>query len=211
MIAAPNPAQSESSEESLPVKSLIEVPNVDPPDLRNDRLRSRQPAFRKRVPLPLTRFLITFSIGVAATLAWQRYGDAAIEMLASSFPQLRWLTSRAEPAAQNASDTIALVAPAAAPPSPDQQQVSAISLDLDAVRQSIDRVSRSQEQMIRNVDQLAAGQAQMTEEITKLQAFGQYILSKTSESSPPAAPGSARSRSPRPSHVPTALTPARNP
>jgi hypothetical protein len=62
-------------------------------------------------------------------------------MLASSFPQVRWLTSRAEPAAQNASDTIAPVAPTAAPPSPDQQQVNAISLDLDAVRQSIDRLS----------------------------------------------------------------------
>jgi hypothetical protein len=196
MIAAPNPAQSESSEESIPVKSLVEVLNVDPADLKNDRLQSRQPALRKRVPLPLTRFLITFSIGVAATVAWQRYGDAAIETLASSFPQLRWLTSRAEPAAQNASDTIALVTPAAAPPSPDQQQVGAISLDLDAVRQSIDRVSRSQEQMIRNVDQLAAGQAQVTEEIAKLQAIGQYILSKGSEPPPPQSPAPiARSRS----------------
>jgi hypothetical protein len=196
MIAALNPAQSESTAESLPVKSLVEVLDGDPADLKNDRLQSRQPAFRKRVPLPLTRFLITFSMGVAATVAWQRYGDAAIEMLASSFPQLRWLTSRSEPAAQNASDMIALVAPAAAPPSPDQQQVSAISLDLDAVRQSIDRVSRSQEQMIGNVDQLAASQAQMTGEITKLQAIGQYILSKGSEPPPPQSPAPvARSRS----------------
>jgi hypothetical protein len=188
------------------------VLNIDPADLKNDRLQSTQPAFHKRAPLPLTRFLITFSMGVAATVAWQRYGDATKEMLASSFPQLRWLTSRTGPAARNASDTIAaLVAPAAAPPSPDQEQVSAISLDLDAVRQSIDRVSRSQEEMIRNVDRLAAGQAQMTGEITKLQAIGQYIISKTSESLPPAAPGLARSRSPRSSQVPTALTPARNP
>jgi hypothetical protein len=104
--------------------------------------------------------------------------------------------TRAEPAAQNASDTIALVAPAAAPPSPDQQQVNAMSLDLDAVRQSIDRLSSSQEQMIRNVDQLAAGQAQMTGEITKLQAIGQYILSKGSEPPPPQSPAPvARSRS----------------
>jgi hypothetical protein len=194
MIAAPNPAQSESSEGSLPVKSLVEVLNVDPADLKNDPLQSRQPAFHKRVRLPLTRFLITFFMGVAATVAWQRYGDAAIEMLASSFPQLRWLKSRAEPTAQNASGTIALVAPAAAPPSPDQQQVGGISLELDAVRQSIDRVSRSQEQMIRNIDQLAAGQAQMTEEITKL--LGQYILSKGSEPPPPQSPAPVtRSRS----------------
>jgi hypothetical protein len=172
------------------------VPDVDRADLKNDRLQSTQPASRERVPFPLTRFLITFSIGVAATVAWQHSGSAAIEMLASSFPQLRWLTSRPEPAAQNASDTIALVAPAAVPPSPDQPQVSAISLDLDAVRQSIDRVSRSQEQMIRNVDQLAADQVQMKGEITKLQAIGQYILSKVSEPPPPQPPAPVtRSRS----------------
>jgi hypothetical protein len=63
---------------------------------------------------------------------------------------------------------IALVAPAAAPPSPDLPQLGAISLDLDAVRQSIDPLSSSQEQMSRNVDQLAAGQTQITGEITKL-------------------------------------------
>jgi hypothetical protein len=51
MIAAPNPPQSESSEESIPVKSLVEVLNVDPADLENDRLQSRQPAFRKRLKI----------------------------------------------------------------------------------------------------------------------------------------------------------------
>jgi hypothetical protein len=85
MIAAPNPAQSESSEESLPVKSLIEVPNVDPADLKNDRLQSRQPEFRKRVPLPLTRFLITFSIGVAATLVRSRGNAVALLVDLSPF------------------------------------------------------------------------------------------------------------------------------
>jgi PPE-repeat protein len=136
---------------------------------------------RKRVPLGLVRFLIAFSMGVAATVAWQPHGDAAREMLASSSSQVRWLAPRAEQAAQNASETIALVAPAVAPPSPNQQQLSAISLDPDAVRQSIDRLSNGQEQMTRNVDQLAAGQAQITGEITKLQAIGQYILYKNSE------------------------------
>jgi hypothetical protein len=196
MIAAPNPAQSESSKGSLPVKSLVEVLNVDPADLKNDRFLSGQPALRERVSLALARFLITFSMGVAATVAWRPYGDAVREMLASSFPQLRWLAPRAEPAAQNTSEMIALVAPAAAPPSPDQQQLSAISFDLDALRQSIDRLSGSQEQMTRNVDQLAAGQAQMAGEITKLQAIGQYILYKNSEPPPPQAPApGATSRS----------------
>jgi hypothetical protein len=88
---------------------------------------------------------------------------------------------------QNASTAIALVTPAA-PPSPDQQQLSEISLDLDGVRQSIDRLASSQEQMTRNLDKLAAGQAQMSGEMTKLQTIGQYILYKNSEPPQPLAP-----------------------
>ncbi len=57
--------------------------------------------------------------------------------------------------------------PAPATPSPNQQQLIAISLDLDAVRQSVDRITASQDQL--------------TREITKLQAIEQQILRKNSE------------------------------
>jgi hypothetical protein len=67
------------------------------------------------MPSP-TGFLITFCIGIAATLGWQSYGDAAREMIASSYPQLGWVAPQ----------------PASAPS--DQQQLNAMSLD--AVRQS---------------------------------------------------------------------------
>jgi len=97
MSALSSTTQSELSADSLPVNSLV-----------------------KRALLALVRFLITFCIGVAATLAWQSYGDAAREMIANSYPQLGWLTPQAEPVAQNAPDVIALAAPAT--PSPDQQQ-----------------------------------------------------------------------------------------
>src|SRR5258708_4478928 len=67
------------------------------------------------------------------------------------------------------------------------QRLNAISLDLDAIRQSVDRIAITQEQitrnvdqltarqerMTRNVDQLAAGQERMTREINKLQAVEQ--------------------------------------
>jgi hypothetical protein len=90
-------------------------------------------------------------MGVAATLLWQSYGDAARAMIANSYPQLGWLAPQAEPVAQNVPETIALVAP-----SFDQQQLNAMSLDLDAVRQSIDRIATSmsaiQEQMSRGAD-----------------------------------------------------------
>jgi hypothetical protein len=115
------------------------------------------------------RFLIAFCVGVAATLAWQSYGDAAREVVASKYPQLGWLAP--EPAvAQTAPDTIV-----PAGPSPNQQELKAMSLALAAVRQ--------------RVDQLAAGQEQMTRAFTtKVQTAEQNILDKISVPPPAAAP-----------------------
>src|SRR5216684_2284180 len=108
---------------------------------------------------------------------------------------------------------IAFFAPAA--PSFDQQQLNAISLDLDAVRQGIDKIAAgiaaiqersadriATEQIARSVAQLTAGQEQMTREITKLQAVEQYVLYKNSEPSPRPAPAPARNPVPRPSQAP---------
>ena len=92
-----------------------------------------------------------------------------------------------------------------------------MSLDLDAVRRSIDglaisignSIATSQEQTTRSIDQLTAGLEQMTHEIAKLQAVEQYVLHKNSES--PLYPAPAPTPMPRPSQAPPVLTPARNP
>src|SRR5258707_6256 len=184
----PSPAQSEFYAGLLPVEPSVEPPSFRETTLENDQLPNRQPTLRKRASRALARFLIAFCIGVATTLAWQSYGDAAREMIANSSPQLGWLAPRAEPVAQNAPDVIALAAPAT--PSPDQQQSNVTSLDLDAVRQSVDQivnnmatnqeqitrsvdriaasVAASQERITRSVDQLAVSQEWLTREITKL-------------------------------------------
>ena len=115
------------------------------------------------------RFLIAFCVGVAATLAWQSYGDAAREVVASKYPQLGWLAPEAA-VAQTAPDTTV-----PADPSPNQQELKAMSLALAAVRQ--------------RVDQLAAGQEQMTRAFTtKVQTAEQNILDKISVPPPAAAP-----------------------
>ncbi len=197
MSAMPSPTQAESSAGSLPANPSVEASAVRPAALKKDRFPNGRSSLGKRTLLALVRFLIMFCIGVAATLAWQSYGDAAREIIASSYPQLGCLAPHAEPVAQSAPDVITLAAPAA--PSPDQQQPNVMSLDLDAVRQSI--------------DQLAAGQEQMTREITKLREVDQSIRYKNSEPSPrPAsasapvlrpASASALKPVPRPSPAPT--------
>src|SRR6266852_1399512 len=179
MNATPNPAQSEFSKDSLPVKSLVEVLTTDPADLKNDRFPSGRPSFDRRSPLAFARFLIMFCVGVAATLAWQSYGDAARKIIARSSPRLGWLAPQPAPPAQNAPDIIALAAPAA--PSPDQQRLNA--MPLDAVRQSIDRIATgiaaSQEQITRSVDRIApslvASQEQMTRSIDQIAASQEQI------------------------------------
>jgi hypothetical protein len=113
--------------------------------------RSKRPSRNKQGVRGLARFLITICLGVAATLAWQSYGDAAKEMIATSSPQLAWLAPQAP-----ASDMIAPTAPA----SPDPRQLKEMTLGLAAVRQSVDHLAA----------QLAAGQQQMAGDIARLQA-----------------------------------------
>src|SRR5258708_12821417 len=136
MSATSNPAQSEFSEGSLPAKrQLVEKVAIDPADLRTDQFKSER--LGKRIRFALAP--ITFCIGVVATLAWLSYGDAARRTIANSFPRLGWSVPQAAPVTQNNPDII--VPTASAAPFPDQQQLDAISLDLDAVRQSVDRIS----------------------------------------------------------------------
>ncbi len=213
MNAMSSPAQSEFHAGLLPVEP-VEAPAVCPAGLKNDRSPIGRRSLRKRVSRTLSGFLITFCIGVAATLVWQSYGDAAREMIANSYPQLGWLAPQADPATPSSSDMTGLAASSA--PSFDQQQLNVISIDLEAVRQGIDRIAPSmaagqeqidriaatQEQIARTVDRLAAGQEQVIREITKLQAVEQYILYKNSEPPPRPTPAQVRNPVPRPSQAP---------
>jgi len=140
----------------------------------------KRPSLGKRVSRGLARFLIIFCTGVAATLAWQSYGDAAREMIANSYPQLSWLAPQAAPLAQTASDT-----PAPAPsatPSPELKQLKEMSLAFATMRQS--------------VDQLAASQQQIADGVAKLTADQQQLLQKIS--APPPRPAAAPARKPVP-------------
>jgi hypothetical protein len=117
----------------------------------------------------LMRLLITFCIGVAVTLAWQSYGDAAREMIANSSPQLSWLAPQAA-VAQTAPDTIAPTTS-----SIDPQQLKEMSADLAAVRQKVDQLTA----------QVAASQEQMARDFAaKLQAAEQDIVATISAPAP---------------------------
>lgn len=62
------------TQECYPSGRSVEAPALRPADLKNDRFPNDRPSLRKRVSRALSRLLVTFCAGVAATLAWQSYG-----------------------------------------------------------------------------------------------------------------------------------------
>src|SRR5260370_842766 len=64
-----------------------------------------RPMLRRRRSRTLARVLITFCAGVATTLAWQSYGDAARQIIANSYPHFGWLAPETA-VAQTAPDMI---------------------------------------------------------------------------------------------------------
>src|SRR5215475_9271350 len=126
MAYALSSTESEFPENRWPAKPPIQA-RIRPTDRRRER-----PSLDKRASRGFVRFLIIFCIGVAATLVWQSYADAAREMIANSSPQLRWLA----PQSQTAPDMVAPTAPAT--PSPDVEQLAA------AQQQMTDEIAKLQ-------------------------------------------------------------------
>jgi len=112
MSAVPNHTQPGLST-ALLVKPSVEAAAGHPAKVKNDQLPTSRLSLGKRASRALAYYLIVFSVGVAATLAWQTYGDAARQ----------------------------LIAPTAS--TSGQQQLNTMSLDLDAVRRSIDGLAIS--------------------------------------------------------------------
>jgi hypothetical protein len=165
----------------------VDVMDEPPPPPRRSLGRR---ALRRSV-----RFLITLGIGIAGTLAWQAYGDEARQMAAMAYPaQLGWIAPQVAPdaaATQGAAATLASAAPAGA--SADQQQLNSLSLNVAAMRQSVEQLAT----------QVASAQQQMSGEIARLQASEQDILSKIATPPPRPAPVAAR----KPPPPPQALAP----
>jgi hypothetical protein len=179
MGAMPSRAQSEFYKGLLPIEQAIDAPAVCAADLRNDRFANDHPSFGKRTSRALARFLITFYIGVAATLAWQTYSDAARQTIAGLSPQLGWLAP----------------GPAATPTVPNT---------IEQITRNVDRiVAASQEQITRGIDHLAGGQEEITREMIRLRALSQYGPYKNSEPSPRPASATVSKSVLRSSHVPT--------
>jgi hypothetical protein len=194
MRAMPRITHSEFFPASLLVKRSVEAPGAT--DLKNDQSPNERPALGRLDPRD------TFALlGRLDPLAFARY---LIVFFVGVTATLAWQSYRG-----TARETIA---PAS---SPSEQQLKTMSLNLDAVRQSIERIAMgivaSQEQMTRGVDRLAAGQEQTMREMNELQTVEQYVLDRISTPPPRPAPTTVSKPVPRSPQAPIQLTPAKTP
>lgn len=124
-------------------------PSIDPPHpyrFGKGQLASGRPSIGRRIFRTLSRFSIAVLIGVAATLGWQSYGDAAKEMLVARAPTLAWVLS-----------VSTTKSPVVAATSTDpMQQLAPLAFNLDVVRRSLEQVTAKQEQMAQNIAALQA-------------------------------------------------------
>jgi hypothetical protein len=185
------------------------------------RLVAIESEMKRRSSRGFARYLVAICIGVAATLAWQSYGEATKQIIATKISELGrspetkqmiaswmqrfgWQKPPLEHAAVPASVAempqaapVGQAAPENVAPktpavsAPDPEQVHQIALDLAALRQS--------------VEQLAAGQDQMAREIDRLQAADMEILAKIP--SPPLQPPAVPARKPVPIAPPSSRHP----
>jgi hypothetical protein len=181
MGAMPSPAQSRLYAGLLPAEQSVEALAAHAANPKYSRRQHPQSSLGERTSRTVVRFLITFYIGIVATLAWQSYSEAARQFIAGLSPRLGWL----------------------APPSAGSEAIldpiNEITRNVDRIvaasqeqmSRSVDQLAVGQEEITRTVDQLAASQEQIAREIIKLQAISQYGPSKSSE--PRAAHAVARS------------------
>jgi hypothetical protein len=169
---------------------LVEAMNEAPPPPQPPR---RERSVGRRALRSFLRFVITLGVGVGGTLAWQAYGDDARQLMAAAYPgQLGWVAP--QPTTNALATQSAPAAPVSDAPTapPVDQQLNALSLNLAAVRQSVEQLSA----------QVATGQQQLSGDIASLRASEQDILAKMSTPPPRPAP-----RKPAPPPQATAASP----
>jgi hypothetical protein len=161
--------------------------------VKSDQPTSERRTIGRRIFRAITRFFIAVLIGVGVTLAWQSYGNEAVEITRTWAPSLGWLlpvsTTKSPPNSQGSI--------AAAAISPDLvHQLEPVALDLTVVRRSV-------EQLTAKVEQIAAAQEQMAQNIATMQAVEQDI--RQTMSSPPQPRAAAPRKPAQPTGQPSAL------
>src|SRR5215467_7373821 len=174
-----------------------------------DRLVAIENQTKRQGSRGFARFLLAICIGVAGTLAWQSYGEATKQIIATSAPELGWspeakqmiaswvqqlgwaklATGPENTAAQLPVPKMTQTSPVAqtAPENVTPKAPAAPSIDPEQVhRMAMDLTALRQ-----TVEQLAASQDRMVREIARLKAADGGIPAKVSPAPAPPPPFAA--------------------
>src|SRR6516165_4889992 len=126
-----------------------------------DRLVAIENEMKKRGSRRFGRYLVAILIGVAATLAWQAYGESAKQIIATRAPELGWSPETKQmistsiqwigwtkPSAGLEKQSVPVPQTAPAAPSVDVQQMTQ---SLAGLRQTVEQLAGSQDQMAREL------------------------------------------------------------
>jgi hypothetical protein len=181
----------------------------------NDRLLAIENQTKKRGARGFVRYLLAICIGVAVTLTWQSYGEAAKEMFAAKAPELGWSPESEqmianwveqlgwtkplgddETTAVHSSASGAQVATVAqtVPAAVTSQAPATPPIDPEQVHQiAVDLAALGQ-----TVDRLAASQDQIGRNVERLQGAVAEILIKMPEPPPLPVIGAAPAHKSKP-------------
>jgi hypothetical protein len=187
----------ETSERSTIYYRLLAI------DAQGKRIESQT---KRRALRALFRYAIVICLAVAATLAWQSYGEAAKQIVATRAPDLGWSPQAKETIASwvaqlglakatEGTELSAVRQPVAETPQPiavTQSAPDTIEAKAPAVAsvgpEQMQQLMQSLSALQQSVGQLATTQDQMGRQITSLQASEIEILKRIPAPPPPAAP-----------------------
>ena len=140
------------------------------PDLDHDTSERKKLGSRR-----FGRYLVAILIGVAATLAWQSYGESAKQIIAKRAPELGWSPETKQmistsiqwigwtkPSAGPEKQSVPVPQTAPAAPSVDVQQMTQ---SLAGLRQTVEQLAGSQDQMARELRRVESAVAELNAKI----------------------------------------------
>ena len=141
-----------------------------------DRLVAIENKLKKRSSRGFGRYLVAILIGVAATLAWQSYGESAKQIIATRAPELGWSPQAKQmiaswtlgwtkPPASSEKQASPVAQTAPTTPTLDPSQVQQMTQNLEALRQTTDQLAGGQDQMRRDIARLEAAVAELIAKI----------------------------------------------
>jgi hypothetical protein len=230
----PSPQRKPEEEEDEPVEGddvrpwITSYPDHETSERQANYDLSIANKMTRRSSRGFAGYLVAILIGVAATLAWQSYGDVAKQIIAASAPELGSSPEAKQMIANSIQQlgwTKAGPESTAVQPSMPEAQVATVAQTLPAavtVAQTlpaaivpnaptapaidpaqVQQMARDLAALRQTVEQLAAGLDQVTREIGKLEAADVEILAKITPAPPPPRPA--------PAHKPTPTAPPSSP